>query len=351
MIMMRLLGLTFSLSLTGWSSASACSILPPAATTEINYEQRLKPYLATTHRKMVDEAHHIVIGSFKSSKGKKSHILKISEVLKSNLVGKPNKRTPVTFKSIGSDRVTYSKRKNIIFHINLDELLNHPIYRPYGIDGTYGPGDCGISLEIATKTNYLIFANEDFEITTMSPLPKTQTLTDAIKKMIDNPQDRFGVSLSIQQVLGRGTELKLLTTETCTPTPRYRTVSASSVEDESNKFSAMPILVFNSDQTKNVYELPREEIEHARNLGLIRGHYTNAPKLSTCNVGQNYLSLGWLGLTDRQNDHGQMIPERSGYFDLSETIFEHYITPPDITFDQVSNILESYQNRQTDAHE
>ena len=343
--MMRiLLALTLSLTAAGWSSAFACSILPPPATTEINYEERVKPYLMNTHREMVDAAHHIVIGSFKYSKSKKSHQLKISEALKTDLAIKPNKSIPVTFESIANNRVTYRKRKKVDLYLNLDELLNTPSYRPFGIDGTYGPGDCGISLEIAKNTNYLIFANAEFEITSMSPISeKTQVLKNAIKTMIDNPQDKFGASLTLQQVLERGTKMKLLTTESCLPVPTYNTLSTSSVEDETKLFKAKPILVFETVQTKSVYRLSEEEREHARNLGLIWGHYTNAPNLSACMIGQKYLSLGEFLFLDSENDHGQMIPEQSGHFDLSETIFEHHITPSEISLDQILKLLEEHK--------
>jgi len=292
---------------------------------------------------MVDAAKYVVIGQFKYSKRSDAHRLKISNTLKTDFLVKTNKKVTVTFKDIDNDRVSYLKRKDISFYNNIADL-SKPVYRAYGIAGTYGPGDCGISLEIAAKTDYLIFANEDFEISSMFPVSeKTSPFQNAIEIMIKNPKDQFGVSRSLEQVLQSGTKIKLINTESCAPTPTYKTLSSSVVDEEAKIWNSKPILVFNDDENKWHHELTAEDFEHARNLGLIQGRYINAPELSACIKDQKYLSIGDFIYSSSSKNYGQMIPERSGYFNLTKTVFEHHITPSDISFEQVSELIATHK--------
>ena len=344
MIMIRLLALALSFAAASWSSAWACSPSPPIATTEYSYEESLKPYLIPVHRNMVDDAKYIVIGQFKYSKRDQTHTLKISDVLKADFHLKTNKKVNVTFRDIDDDRVTYLKRKDVSFYNDTAKTLIKPVYRAYGIEGTYGPGDCGISLEIAAKTNYLIFANKEFEISSMLPISeKTLPFQKAVETMIKDPKDQYGFSRSLEQILLSGTKIKLINTESCTPIPTYKTISSSVSNEEAKIWTSKPILVFNDDENKWHHELTAEDYERARNLGFIQGRYTNAPELSTCIIGQKYLSLGDFIYSSSSKNYGQMIPEQSGYFNLTNTVFEHHITPSDVSLEQVSELIEAYQ--------
>lgn len=342
--MRKTLAITFILIAAGYSSAQACSIMPPPAITESHYEERLEPLLKASHREFVNEADHILIGKFKFSNSKKAHRLKISDILKTSSIQKPKKSVSVKFKAIDDDRITYIKKGEETYGGPLSRW-NEPNPFYFGIEGTYGPGDCGISLEIISETKYLIFANENFEITSMLSInDRILPLQNAIEAMIANPRDKFGISRSMQQVLKRGTKVRLLETESCRPVPFYK-VLASTSNDDGEIRKAKPILVFDTTQTKTEWELGQDELEAARNLGLIQGRYTNAPELSSCVVGQRYLSLGDIDYRDLPDDLGQMIPEQSGYFNLDETIFEHHITPRLISLDNITTLLTTHHSK------
>jgi hypothetical protein len=319
--------------------------MPPAATTQLHYEQRVSPYLKKSHRNFVDDADQILIGKFKYSKSKKAHQLEITDVLKSPVIKIPKKPTSVTFKAIGDDRITYVKREKEDY-TDSGPRWGSPIPFYFGIEGTYGPGDCRMSLEIESKTNYLIFMNETNQVTSMFSINEwTLPLQHAIQKMIENPNDEFGVSRTIQQVLKRGTKIRLLETQSCTPAPSYTTLSSSHPNEEGKKLSAQPILVFETVQTKSEWDLNQDELEQARSLGLIQGHYTNAPELAACINGQRYLSLGTIQYSNSEHDLGQMIPDQDGYFDLRETIFEHHITPELIGYNVIKASIDSHKSK------
>jgi len=302
-------GLFISLTcaLASWSSAQACSIMPPKVDRENTYEQNLEPYFTNIHRNMVDEADNIVVGKFEYSKTKKKHILNISESLKRPKATWASRKTEVAFNQIDDDRVEYEKRN---------------------------PSD----------TDYLIFANKDFEVSSMLLLRQSKMLyKSAIENLIENPLDKYGISFNLKGMLDRGSNIQLLETAQCLPSPTYTIVKSSKSENEGKIFEAEPIRIFNSNEERYQHKLSDLEKRTATNKGMEEGLYTNAPSVKECRIGKKYLMLGQFLYSRNGSYSGQMIAENNGYFQLNNTAYEHHISPELISYDTVEDIL----NRQS----
>ena len=343
--MMRiLLALTLSLTAAGWSSAFACSPPLERAITEKSYEEKLTPYLANKHRKIIDTSETILIGTFKYSKWKKAHRLSILETLKADPAKISQKRISVKFRHIDNDRVTYVNPKKRAQGNSRAANWFKPTSYPYGLEGSFGPGDCRISLEIFSNQNYLILADENFEISAMFSINESiLPFQAAIQNMLDDPNEAYGVSFSLNQMLAQGTKIKLLETESCSPLPTFKTLDSSTSDEVGESFKSQPILIFDNFEDHYFYGLPEEVISQARERGLQQGRFVNTPQLSACKIGQKHLSLGSFLYARSSGYSGQIISEQDGVFNLKETAFEHHITPSEISLDQMLKLLEEHK--------
>lgn len=326
-----------------WTTAKACSPVIPMAVTQNSYEMRVEPYLTRMHRNMVDRADHIAIGKFKFSDRKQMHRLSVSKTIKRPMDQKRKKRVAITFKHI--DKLGINYRREAPLANKADVLAGQfiPTARDYGISGAkFNPsGSCGTDLELNPDVEYLVFANKDFEITSMVIVSeRTRVFQTAVENIVQDPDESFGISFSLKQTMERGNAVKLLTTLNCSPKPTYKILKSSTNGQKRNIFVSDPIMVFENNLRQPLYSLSKADLEHATNLGQERGLYKNAPALETCAVGQKFLVLGQFLSESRKPHSGQFITEKNGYFDLTETVFEHYVTPELISSDQVMELLE-----------
>ena len=219
-----------------------------------------------------------------------------------------------------------------------------PVSYPRSIEGSYGPGDCRLSLNIVSDTDYLIFANKDFEVSSMLLLRQSKMLyKSAIENLIENPLDKYGISFNLKGMLDRGINIQLLETAQCLPSPTYTIVKSSKSENEGKIFEAEPIRIFNSNEERYQHKLSDLEKRTATNKGMEEGLYTNAPSVKECRIGKKYLMLGQFLYSRNGSYSGQMIAENNGYFQLNNTAYEHHISPELISYDTVEDIL----NRQS----
>ena len=349
MIMIRLLAVALSFAAAAWSSAWACAPPLERALTEKSYEEKLTPYLANKHRKIIDSSETILIGTFKYSKRRKTHRLSILEILKADPAKNSKRRISVKFRHIDDDRVTYVASKKIARGNSRAANWFKPTSYPYGIEGSFGPGDCGISLEIFSDQNYLILADKNFEISAMFSINETTLpFQAAIQNMLDDPNEPYGVSLSLNQMLAEDIKIKLLETESCSPLPIFKTHDSSTSEEIGESFKSQPILIFDNFEDRYLYGLPEEVINQARERGLHQGRFVNAPQLTACRIGQKHLSLGNFLYARSSGYSGQIISEQNGVFSLKETAFEHHITPSEISVEQMLELLE--EHKQTEAN-
>lgn len=344
--MIKRLFISLACVLASWSSTEACSIMPPNVATESTYEQNLEPYFTNLHRKMVDQAEYIVVGKFKYSENKKRHLLNITENLKRPKSLWPSKKVYVSFDQIDDDRIEYEKRHpELVF----DEFILDwfwPLNYPHGIEGSYGPGDCRLSLNIISDAEYLVFANKEFKISSMLLLRQSKApYKTAIENLIENPLDKYGISFSVQQMLDRGSNVQLLKTSQCLPKPVYTITKSSKPDNEGKTFNSQPIKIFEEAEERYGHELTASDNNRAATKGLAKGLYTNAPSMKECRVGQNYLMMGQFLYSRTEGYSGQMIVEDNGYFQLDQTVYEHHISPQLISYDAVADILSNQSTK------
>ena len=344
--MIKYLCLAAGLVFASTETVKACSPIIPLAVTEQSYEQKLTPYLTKTHRNLVDNAEYIVVGTFKFSKREQAHRLKISKVMKQPSGKKPKKRTAVTFNHIEERDITYKREEAAANYLDILVRRHFPTLRSYGISGSRfdTSGSCGTLLELNPDAKYLIFANDAFKITSMFIVrDKTQTFRNTVKKMLQDPQDDFGISFTLKQTIEHGNQVKLLQTTSCAPNPSYKILRSSYRREEMQNLTAKPIMMFDRENFSYLRDLTEVEIEAARKIGQKNGLYTNVPSRAACQLKQRFLMLGQFIIPQGKNKDksGQMIAERDGYFDLSETAFEYHMIPEQISFSQVVELLNN----------
>lgn len=333
--------LAYSLfSLGGWSAAYACSPPPPEAITDAGYEEIIVRYSGNKYRSLVSSSENIVIGEFKYSTKHESHRLYISEVLKGSDKLIRKKKVDVTFDGVANVRVDYSQSETRGPASNSPTKLFYPMWGMPGIEGSYSPGDCGISVELLKGQKYLVFADKDFTIkTTFSFTEDKIILKQAVKHLIEQPSAKKGVTFSVAEVLEGGAKFSLLETNVCFPMPEYNVLASNISKAGFNVFKADPIMVWGENEGRRLYELEKEAIESARREGLRQGLYKNAPALKHCMVGQKSLMLGEIFYHDSGMYSGQFIPETNGYFHLNESVFENEFTPAAISANDVTELL------------
>ena len=276
--MFKYLCLAAGLVFASTTAAQACSPEPAPAVTDRSYEQKLSPYLTKMHRNIVDSSDYIAIGTFKYSERKQMHRLKISEIIKHPKGIKRKKRVSVTFNRVNDDRVDYNR--NISRDIQRDSLLDRfaPSLWSYGMPGRYDPGDCHSSLTLNSNETYLVFANEDFKITSMLFVnEKMQPFQGAVEKMVKDPNDPYGISFSMKQTIENGNEVKILQTATCSPRPSYKILQSSEPNKNGIVIGSNSILVFANSEHQFYDSLSKEDFDQAVRLGQESGLYRNAP--------------------------------------------------------------------------
>ena len=338
--MIRLFSFVLLFHLSGWSVASACSPPPPEAMTDSSYEDIIVRYSGNKYRSLVSSSENIVIGTFKYSKKHKSHRLYISEVLKGPDRLSRQKKVDITFEGVANNRVDYIKSETRGPASKSPTKLFYPKWRVPGIEGSYGPGDCGISIRLLRSQKYIVFADKDFTVkTTFSLTEDRMILKRAFKHLIEHHSATKGMTFSLAEVLEGGAPVSLLETNDCFPSPEYNVLASTMPRVDFNVFKADPIMVWGKNEGRQLYEIEKEAFESARREGLRQGLYKNAPALKHCMVGQKNLMLGGLLYQNSGVYSGQIIPETNGYFYLNETVFENEFIPDSISVSDVPELL------------
>jgi len=296
--MIRLFSLSLLFIAASGSIASACSIMPPPAATESSYEDILSQYPGGIYRTLVNNSENILVGKFKYSKKRKAHQLIISEYLKSAEGSKNKKKVSISFKNVTNDRVDYIRQ-------GPDEFVSYSIDRMFGplrfepqLEGSYGPGDCGVAIELLADQDYIVFADEDFVVKTTFLLEQSAApLLQSFKNLIKDPYESKGIAYSLRDFVKSQAPVSLFETSICSPQPIYRVLGTTLRKANFKSYEATPI------------------------------------------IGQKFLSIGDIFYETDGTITGQMIRAEDGYFDLSDTLFENYFSPGFVSVDDVSKLL------------